>query len=103
MEERVIARILLSHSGLSFDKSLINQRSSQNRVNGLNLYSKNALSIPNYTQDLTKGYPTPRRSGSPYTDSLIELNPNKVNFTSSPFQGKQQNLITNFSKLSNLA
>ena len=103
MEERAIARILLSHSGLSFDKSLINQRSSQNRVNGLNLYSKNALSIPNYTQDLTKGYPTPRRSGSPYTDSLIELNPNKVNFTSSPFQGKQQNLITNFSKLSNLA
>ena len=103
MEERVIARILLSHSGLTFDKALINQSSSQNHVNGTNLYSKNALSLPNYTQDLTKGYPTPRRFGSPYTDSLIKLNPNKVNFTSSPFQGEQQNPIAKFSKLSNLA
>ena len=80
MEERVIARILLSHSGLTFDKSLINQSSSQNRVNGNNLYSENALSLPNHTQDLTKGYPTATRFESPYTDSLIKLNPNKVNF-----------------------
>ena len=103
MEERVIARILLSHSGLTFDKSLINQSSFQNRVNGNNLYSENALSLPNHTQDLTKGYPTATRFESPYTDSLIKLNPNKVNFTSSPFQGEQQNPIAKFSKLSNLA
>ena len=99
MEERVIARILLSHSGLTFDKSLINQSSFQNRVNGNNLYSENALSLPNHTQDLTKGYPTATRFESPYTDSLIKLNPNKVNLTSFSFQGEQQKSYYQFFKI----
>ena len=58
----------------------------------------------NHIQDITKkGYPTVRFE-NPYTDSLIKLNPTKVNLTSFSFQGEQQNPITKFfSKLSNLA
>ena len=84
MEEKVIARIILSQSGLIFDKTLIKQSLSQNYVNGINLYNKNVRSIPNNTQNLTKNYPTLRRFESPYTDSLIKLNPIKVNVPSSP-------------------
>ena len=54
MEEKVIARIIPSQSGLTFDKTLIDQSLSQNYVNGFNLYNKNVRSIPNNTQNLTK-------------------------------------------------
>ena len=104
MEEKVIARIILSQSGgLTFDKTLIDQSLSQNYVNGFDLYNNNVRSIPNNTQNLTKNYPTLRRFESPYTDSLIKLDPIKANVTSSPFQPEQQHPTINFSKLSNLA
>ena len=74
MEEKVIARIILSQSGgLTFDKTLIDQSLSQNYVNGFDLYNNNVRSIPNNTQNLTKNYPTFRRFKSPY------LIPNKRN------------------------
>ena len=54
MEERAFARIVLAHSGSTFDKDLINQSITQNYINGLNLFNNNTLNFPSNVQALTK-------------------------------------------------
>lgn len=103
MEEREVARLVLGHSALTFDKRLINQDLSQNYENGINLYRQSRYNQAKNTHLLTKDYPTLRNFSNPYTDSLIKLNPDKVFYSSAPFQSLQQIPSINFSKLSNLA
>ena len=105
MEEREIAKILLSRTGLTFDKNLIHQNIRQNYINGVDLFRRNSLNPPKTEHLLTKDYPTLRRLSSPYTDSLINLNPSKTNLKSNTilsFKSAENTPTINLSKLSYL-
>ena len=106
MEEKVVARTILSHRGLTFDKGLIHQDSSQNFINGLDLFKRSRLNLPSKAiHKLVKGYPTLRRPSSPYADSLINLDSSKTDLkfnTTLSFEPQQNNTSLHLSKLSNL-
>ena len=106
MEEKEVARTILSHRGLTFDKSLIHQDSSQNFINGLDLFKRNALNLPSKAiHELAKGYPTLGRPSSPYTDSLTNLDSSKTDLkfnTTSSFEPTRDNAFSHLSRLSNL-
>ena len=107
MEERESAKLILSHAGLTFNKDLIQQNFLQNYVNGSYLFKRNKLNIPKPTHELVKDYPTLRKLSNPYIDSLIKLNPNKINLKANPIPLPESQPKTppfvNISKLSNLA
>ena len=106
MEEKVVARTILSHRGLTFDKGLIHQDSSQNFINGLDLFKRSRLNLPSKAiHKLVKGYPTLRRPSSPYADSLINLDSSKTDLqinTTLSFEPQQNNTSLHLSRLSNL-
>ena len=106
MEEKAVARTILSHRGLTFDKALIHQDSFQNFINGLDLFQRSRLNLPSKAiHKLVKGYPTLRRHSSPYADSLINLDSSKTDLkfnTTLSFEPQQNNTSLHLSKLSNL-
>ena len=106
MEEKVVARTILSQRGLTFDKGLIHQDSSQNFINGLDLFKRSRLNLPSKAiHKLVKGYPTLRRPSSPYADSLINLDSSKTDLqinTTLSFEPQQNNTSLHLSRLSNL-
>lgn len=105
MEEREVAKEILSHGGLTFDKSLIRQNTIQNYINASNFFKKYRLNSPRTLDDLVKGYPTLRRFSDPYTDSITKLNPAKTNLklnSLSSFYPLQNSPTFNLSKLSYL-
>ena len=77
LEER--AKSILSQSGLSLDKNLINQNTYQNYINAITLFKSNVLHVPHSTCKLVKDYPTLSRPSNAYTHTLISLDPNKIN------------------------
>ena len=106
MEEKEVARKILSHRGLTFDKGLLHQDSRQNSANSLDLFKRSTLNIPTKTiHKLVKDYPTLRRFSSPYTDSLIDLDSSKTDLkfnTTLSFEPQQNNTSLHLSKLTNL-
>ena len=106
MEKKEVAKTILSHRGLTFDKDLIYQDSSQNFINGLDLFKRNALNLPSKAiHKLVKGYPTLGRPSSPYTDSLTNLDSSKTGLkfnTALSFEPARDNASSHPSRLSNL-
>ena len=106
MEERVHAKLMLNHAGSTFNNDLIQQSSIQNYCNSKKLFEKNTLYQPPSTQRLVKDYPTLRNPSNVYTDSVINLNANKLNLKSnviSSFASSQNVTSVKLENSSNLA
>ena len=106
MDEREVAKIILSQNGLTFNKNIIRQNIFQNYLNGSDLFRRNKLNLPKTPHKLVDGYPTLRRFSNAYTDSLMKLNPNKSNLkynTNASFDPLKNAPTVNVSRLSYLA
>lgn len=100
MEEREVAKLILSREGSSFNRDILRQGVVQNHINAINLFKSNHLNSPKMAYELVKDYPTYGRFSDPYTDSLIELNPNKTNLRSiSTSKQAQDSSLSKFSYL----
>ena len=94
---------LITSTGMTFDKKLIDQNFQLNYLNTLNLFNTLPTIHKAYDQ-LTDGYQTPTKFSSPYINSLIDLGISKkdINIISS-FQS-QENTTHHFTNtLSKLA
>ena len=103
-EER--AKVILSQPGLSLDKNLINQNIYQNYINATTLFKRDTLYVPHSTRKLVEDYPSLRKPSNAYTDTLISLDPNKINLISntlSSFSPLQNTPSVNIAPQSNLA